>query len=84
MTDLPDFKIKALVTFPPNALGGTAIDITKSDGHFIVDLDYSEIAQVSSVAAPDLATTFVLLWSQTSGVYQRISLSNLKTTLGIP
>jgi len=61
MTDLPDFKIKALVSFPSNALGGTGIDITKSDGHFIIDLDYSEI-----------------------GVYQRISLADLKITLGIP
>jgi len=82
MTDLPDLKIKALVSFPSNALGGTGIDITKSDGHFIVDLDYSEIAQITSVAS--LATNFVVLWDQTAGVYQRISLTNLKTVLGIP
>jgi hypothetical protein len=82
MTDLPDFKIKALVSFPSNALGGTGIDITKSDGHFIVDLDYSEIAQVTTTA--DLATSFVVLWDEVTGVYQRISLADLKITLGIP
>jgi hypothetical protein len=82
MTDLPDFKIKALVSFPSNALGGTGIDITKSDGHFVVDLDYSEIAQVTTVSG--LATNFVVLWDSVTGVYQRISLTNLKTVLGIP
>ena len=82
MTDLPDIRIKALVSFPPNALGGTGIDITKSEGHFVVDLDYSEIAQVTTVS--DLATTFVVLWDAVAGVYQRISLTNLKTVLGIP
>ena len=81
MTDLPDLKIKALVSFPSNALGGTGIDIIKSDGHFIVDLDYSEI---SEVATADLATSFVVLWDEVMGVYQRISLADLKITLGIP
>jgi len=80
MTDLPDFKIKALVSFPPNALGGTGIDITKSDGHFIVDLDYSEIAQVTTAVLP---TSFVVLWDGVNNVYQRISLTDLKTVLGI-
>ena len=84
MTDLPDIRIKTLTNFPSNALGGTGIDIAKVDGNFIVDLDYSEIGQVLSVSAPDLAATFVVLWSQTSGAYQRISLADLKTTLGIP
>jgi hypothetical protein len=84
MTDLPDIKIRAAVNFPPNALGGTGIEIAKVNGNFIVDLDYREISQAITVSAPDLATTFVLLWSQTTGVYQRISLANLKTTLGIP
>jgi hypothetical protein len=81
MTDLPDIRIKALVSFPPNALGGTGIDITKTDGHFVVDLDYSEIAQVTTAALP---TSFVVLWDSVNGVYQRISLTNLKTVLGIP
>jgi len=81
MTDLPDFKIKALISFPPNALGGTGIDITKSDGHFIVDLDYSEIAQVTTAALP---SSFVVLWDGINNVYQRISLTDLKTVLGIP
>ena len=82
MTDLPDIKIKALVSFPPNAIGGTGIAVDKTSGNFIIDLDYSEIAQVTTVSS--LATTFVVLWDSVSGVYQRISLSNLKTVLGIP
>ena len=83
MTDLPDVKIKALVSFPSTAVGGTAIDVAKSDGKFIIDIDYSEIAGVGPISASNLATTFILLWAQTPDVYQRISLADLKTTLGI-
>ena len=84
MTDLPDLKIRTLTNFPSNALGGTGVDIAKVDGNYIIDMDYSEIAQITSVTAPNLPTTFVVLWDRTNNVYGRISLTNLKTTLGIP
>ena len=82
--DLPDVKLRALVSFPPNALGGTAVDIAKVNGNFIIDIDYSEIAQAVSVPTPELATDFVLFWNQAQNTYQRISLASLKTALGIP
>ena len=83
MTDLPDIRIKTLTNFPSAALGGTGIDITKVDGNFIVDIDYSEIGQVVLVPAETFATTFVMLWEETQNTYQRISLPDLKIALGI-
>ena len=44
MTDFPDLKIKALVNFPANAIGGAGIDIETVNGNFVVDLDYADFA----------------------------------------
>ena len=65
MTDLPDVKIKALVVFPAVVNGGTGIEITKTNGAFTVDIDYSEFAQFGS--APPNAQT--LMWDSVANVY---------------
>ena len=68
MTDLPDIKIKALVSFPPNALGGTGIDVAKVDGTFVIDLDYSEFA-FSGTLPPNTNT---LVWDPLTNVYMLV------------
>jgi len=81
MTDFPDLKLKTLVNFPARASGGTGIEITKTDGAYTVDLDLGDLVPVSSVAS--LATTYVVLWDETTDSYSRISLTDLATVLGV-
>jgi hypothetical protein len=81
VTDLPDLKIKALVAFPAEVHGGTGIGVEKDANIFTFNIDYTEIGEVASVS--DLTTTFVVLHDATSDTYLRISLTNLKTVLGI-
>ena len=65
MTDLPDLKIKALVSFPSNALGGTGIEVDKTNGNYIIGLDYSEFA-FSGTLPPNTNT---LVWDPVTDTY---------------
>lgn len=81
MTDFPDVKLKAVLSFPAQVVGGTGLAVVKTNGTYTFNLAIDELAQVGSVTAVPAATTFVLLWDSVSGSYSRISLTNLKTTL---
>lgn len=49
MTDFPDVKLKAQLSFPANILGGTGIDATKKNGSVIVGLDYNDFGSMSAI-----------------------------------
>jgi hypothetical protein len=51
MTDFPDLKLKAQLTYPASVVGGTGIDVTKENGKLVIDLDYSEFGQISALPA---------------------------------
>ena len=51
MTDFPDLKIKALVSFPAQVNGGTGIDVSRNGGIYTIDLDYSEFGTISALPA---------------------------------
>lgn len=82
MTDFPDLKIKALVSFPAAVYGGTGLAVRQENGKFYFDLAYGELAQITSI--PDAAepTTFFSLWESTQNTYRRISTTDLKTEFG--
>jgi len=82
MTDLPDIKIKALVSFPANALGGTGIDITKSNGHYVIDLAYNDFGAPVGMLPP-LTYQNVLLWDHIAGQYALTPIS-LLGSVGVP
>ena len=65
MAMLPKLKIKALVSFPANVLGGTGISIDKANGNFTIDLNYSEFAFQGTLPAG----SNVLVWDPVSNVY---------------
>jgi len=65
MTDLPNMKIKALVSFPSTAIGGTGIDVVKTNGNFIVNIDYSEFAFSGTIPPGSNA----LVWDSVSNTY---------------
>lgn len=84
MTDFPDLKLKALVSFPAAVFGGTGLAVRQENGQYFFDLAYGELAQITSIPASAIPTTFLVLWEQTQNTYRRISLTDLKTALGIP
>lgn len=82
MTDFPDLKIKALVSFPAAVFGGTGLAVRQVGGQFYFDLAFDELAQISTIAAPVLPTTFLALWEQTQNTYRRISVPDLQAQIG--
>jgi hypothetical protein len=81
VTDFPDLKIKALISFPASVNGGTGLAVVQSGGVYTFNLAVDEIAQVSTVPAMGIPTTFLLLWESTQNTYRRISLPDLKALL---
>ena len=81
MTDFPDIKLKMMVSFPATVSGGTGIDVVKANGTYTFDLDYSELALISTIPAPAVATTFLLLWESSQNTYRRISITDFKAAL---
>ena len=81
MTDFPDMKIKALVSFPASVIGGTGLDVAKNAGTYSFNLNFSELAQVTAVPAAAVPTTFLILWESTQNTYRRMSITDFKAAL---
>jgi len=85
MTDFPDIKVKALVSFPAAVNGGTGLAVTQSGGVFTFDLAFSELAQTATIPTAAAGTTFLVLWESTQNTYRRISITDFKAALaGLP
>lgn len=84
MTDFPDVKVKALVSFPAAVYGGTGLAVRQINGQYYFDLSIDELAETTTIPTAVIPTTFVLLWESTQNSYRRISMTNLKAFLGIP
>jgi hypothetical protein len=83
VTDFPDLKIRALVNFPSNAIGGTGVDVEKVNGNFVIDLAYDDFAPpVSGVLDP--AHQNVLLWNSITQIYALTPISLFGGGGGIP
>ncbi|MET3995049.1 hypothetical protein ABID65_006715 [Bradyrhizobium sp. S3.9.2] len=82
MTDLPDLKIKALVSFPAAVYGGTGLAVRQENGKYYFDLAFGELAEITNVPVTVVPTTFVALWESTQDTYRRINLPNLQTQIG--
>jgi hypothetical protein len=82
VTDIPDLKFRSLTSFPATVNGGIAISVPKVAGQFTINMDYSALGPVSVVDAALEPTTFVALWEQTQDVYNRMSITDLRTEMG--
>jgi hypothetical protein len=82
VTDFPDLKIKTLVSFPAAVFGGTGLAVRQQNGQFYFDLAFGELAQVTTIAAPVVPTTFLALWESTQDTYRRMSMTDLQTQIG--
>jgi len=72
-------KIRVSTRIPAQLFGGTAIDVSKANGIYTVNIDYSEIQEILSF---DPATKMVLVYDAASG-YALVSLSSLLTNSDI-
>jgi hypothetical protein len=68
MTDFPDVKLKALVSFPATIIDGAGIDVTRLNGSFKFDLAYDDFAPPLTTVA-DPANSVMLIWNTISGQY---------------
>lgn len=66
-------KLKVKPEYPSRLIGGTAISIVKANGDYTVNVDVSELQEVTSANA----THYVVLWDSATGQYARIKASNL-------
>jgi hypothetical protein len=79
--DIPDLKLKTQVSFPAGVIGGTAVDVVQSNGIYQFNINHGELAQIASVPAIAIATTYLVLWESTQNTYRRISLTDFKAQL---
>jgi hypothetical protein len=68
MTDLPDVKLKSLVSFPATIIDGAGIDVTRLNGSFRFDLAYDDFAPPLTTVA-DPTHSVMLIWNTISGAY---------------
>jgi hypothetical protein len=68
MTDFPDVKLKALVSFPATIIDGAGIDVTRLNGGFRFDLAYDDFAPPLATIA-DPTHTVMLVWNTVSQQY---------------
>jgi hypothetical protein len=81
MTDFPDVKLKASVSFPASVNGGTGLAVVKQNGTYTFNLAIDELAQTSAITSALAPTTFLLLWESTQNTYRRISITDFKAAL---
>jgi hypothetical protein len=66
----PTPKLRALVKFPSNLVGTTGIEVTKQNGTYTIETDWSGFPSVGSV--PSSSTNNVLSFDTVTGVYSLI------------
>lgn len=79
---LPKVKLKTVVSFPAAVYGGTGLAVTQSNGIFTFNLDFSELAPISTIATALRPTTYAALWESTQNTYRRINIPDLQTAIG--
>lgn len=83
MTDFPDLKIKAQVSFPARVLDGTGVDVVKANGSYQFNLAYDDFAPPIAVV-PDVANQSVLLWNSITQAYALAPVTLLASSGVIP
>ena len=85
MTDFPDLKIKALVSFPATVKDGVGVDVVKQNGIYQFNLAFDDFAPPVQGIPP---TTFpqlnALLWNAATQAYWLTPISLFGAPGGIP
>lgn len=67
MALLPKVKLKTIVSFPADVFGATGIKVTKRNGQYFFDLDYSRFGIAAN--APPGAIPYILSFDEASGSF---------------
>jgi hypothetical protein len=73
----PSLKLKVVTRIPAQLAGENFITITKANGVYTFDVDYSVLAPGPIT---DPATAFVAVEDQTAGIYRTVTLASLLTS----
>ena len=82
MTDLPNVKLKTLVSFPASVRGGTGINVEQVGGVYTFNIDYSEIAPVPTIPPGNVDTTYIVAWDSINNTFTTISMPNASQAVG--
>ncbi|QOZ68893.1 hypothetical protein [Bradyrhizobium arachidis] len=74
-------KLKVLPQFPAKLTGRAGVDVTKQNGEFLLDLDYSDFPVIGSMPA---GATYVLIYDPSTKSYLQIPITLLGGGGGIP
>lgn len=70
MTDLPDLKIKAQVSFPASVSGRIATTVQKLNGEYFIDHDVSQLPKNSGITPDQVANSWMTIWNAQLNAYQ--------------
>ena len=76
MTDFPDLKIKAIISFPASIVDGIGVDHVRTNGSYQFNIAFDDFAPPVGVI-PDLAHQNALLWNSVTGAYTLVTASTL-------
>lgn len=76
----PALKMKVATRIPAQLVGGTGITLTKSNGVYTFDLDYSEFSEIASF---DPSAKDVLVFDAGLGTFDLVSLAGLLTNTSL-
>lgn len=75
-------RLRGSSRIPADLIGGTGIDVTRDAAEYTIDLDFSELGQLTSF--DDLTQVYLAVQNATSGAFGRVLLStfinNAQTT----
>jgi len=64
---MPVIRLRQVVGFPGNIVGGVGIEVTKAHGTVTIDTDWSDLSSISAI--PTSPTSFILTFDSATGVY---------------
>lgn len=81
LTRVNSLKLKVATRIPAQLVGGTGLEITKSNGVYTFDLTYNEIGTIAAYQDALEATTYIASWESIGGTFSKISITDFKTEL---
>lgn len=79
MTDLPDVKLKMLVSFPAAVHGGTGLAVVQQNGIFTFNLDYTQFPMLPSIPPPNDASNYVLAYNAVTQSFSLVPVTWLRS-----
>lgn len=79
----PALKLRVATRIPAQFNDGVGISITKANGVYTADLDYSELGEITAYDDSLEATTYLASWESTADAFSRMSITNIKADFAL-